>query len=94
MAQQLEEDIQTILTIIEIGKHWDPAKDKQLNALEKLCTGKHAEEKIIVFTQFADTARYLYEQLSKRGGNMACVTGNVENPSEYDVASVRSVMGL
>lgn len=84
LAQELEEDIQTILTIIDIGKHWDPARDKHLNALEELCTGKHATEKIIVFTQFADTARYLYEQLCRLGiGNIACVTGDVENPMEY-----------
>jgi superfamily II DNA or RNA helicase len=84
LAQELEEDIQTILTIIDIGKHWDPARDKHLNALEELCTRKHATEKIIVFTQFADTARYLYQQLYNRGiENIACVTGDVENPTEY-----------
>ena len=84
LAQELEEDIQTILTIIDIGKHWDPARDKHLNALEELCTRKHATEKIIVFTQFADTARYLYQQLYNRGiENIACVTGDVENPMEY-----------
>jgi|BioPla2DNA2_1021312.scaffolds.fasta_scaffold12056_2 superfamily II DNA or RNA helicase len=84
LARWLQEDIDTILSIIEIGKHWDPTKDRKLNALEKLLTKDHKQEKVLVFTQFADTARYLEEQLVSRGiSDLECVTGAVNNPTEY-----------
>lgn len=80
----LLEDIDAILKIIEIGKYWNPAEDRQLNALEKLCSKIHKDDKILIFTQFADTARYLYEQLSLRNiKHIACVTGDTENPTDF-----------
>jgi hypothetical protein len=62
----LQNDIDTILEIIEIGKKWNPDDDKKLMALYKLCNDTHRKEKILVFTQFADTANYLIEQLNKK----------------------------
>ena len=47
---------------------WDPAKDTKLDALAELLTKKHPNEKVIVFTQFADTVHYLEKQL-KRGAS-------------------------
>ena len=46
---------------------WDPASDAKLNALHKLLTMHHPGEKVLVFTQFADTVRYLETQLAARG---------------------------
>ncbi|WP_276662781.1 SNF2-related protein, partial [Syntrophomonas wolfei] len=84
LARQLEEDVGAILSIIEIGKQWDPAEDQKLNTLEKLINKTHTKDKILVFTQFADTARYLEEQLQSRGiKDLDCVTGGVDNPTEY-----------
>ena len=84
LARWLQEDADAILSIIGIGKYWNPKEDRQLNALEKLLTKTHKNEKVLVFTQFADTARYLEDQLSSRGiKELGCVTGAVENPTEY-----------
>src|SRR5262249_24882324 len=42
------------------------------------------KEKVIVFTQFADTVRYLEAQLRARGVNrLAAVTGDSEDPTGY-----------
>ena len=72
-----------IISILEIGKNWNPDDDKQLNSLEKLCEKDHKNEKILIFTQFADTAYYLFEHLKKRGlKNIACATGDLENPTD------------
>jgi ERCC4-related helicase len=47
-----------------------------------LLTDTHSKEKVLVFTQFADTAYYLTEQLKKRGlDKLESVTGNDENPT-------------
>jgi len=80
----LEEDVDAIISIIEMARYWDPREDRHLNALEKLISKTHKKDKILIFTQFADTARYLEEQLLSRGiKDLACVTGGVDNPTEY-----------
>ena len=58
--------------------------DAKLDALFNLLTKKHAKEKVIVFTQFADTVRYLETQLRTRGlQQFAGVTGEDEDPTGY-----------
>lgn len=75
-------DCREIIKILKIGKDWNPQNDRQLNALHKLLTQKHSEEKVLVFTQFADTAYYLADQLKRRGmTKIECVTGNNEDPT-------------
>jgi superfamily II DNA or RNA helicase len=82
LQKQLIDDGREIIKILTIGKAWNPDQDKQLNALHKLITETHSKEKLLVFTQFADTAYYLAEQLQKRGiKKLECVTGDNENPS-------------
>ncbi len=82
LKEELEADIKLILGIIKIGKDWDATVDKQIDALEKLCQKDHKDQKILVFTQFADTARYLEKELVRRGvKDLECVTGDTENPT-------------
>lgn len=45
---------------------------------------KHPKDKILIFTQFADTAIYLYQQLKRLSvDQLECVTGDSEDPTEY-----------
>ncbi len=84
LSELLISDADKIISVIEIGKNWNHAEDKKLNSLEKLCIKDHKNEKILIFTQFADTAYYLSEQLKKRGiSDIACATGDLENPTEF-----------
>lgn len=51
--------------------------------LEKLLSGIHSKEKVIVFTQYSDTALYIYKQLERRGyDRIGYVTGGYKNPTE------------
>ena len=78
----IEADTVELLKILEMGKSWDHLKDRQLNALYGLLTRQYPKEKIIVFTQYADTAFYLYNALKKRGlPDIECVTGSSDDPS-------------
>lgn len=78
----LIDDSRDIIKILSIGKNWNPENDRQLNALYELLTNTHKKEKVLVFTQFADTATYLTEQLKNRGlTSIECVTGDNENPT-------------
>lgn len=82
LQNSLINDSKEILRILAIGKDWNPDEDRQLNALFDLLTKTHKREKVLVFTQFADTAYYLTEQLKKRGiVQIESVTGDDENPT-------------
>ena len=82
LLTNLIEDSRDIIKILKMGKGWNPEEDRQLNALYELITKKHAYEKLLVFTQFADTAEYLYKHLNKRGiKKLEFVTGDNENPT-------------
>jgi superfamily II DNA or RNA helicase len=82
LQTDLIDDSTDIIEILKKGKNWNPDEDRQLNALHQLLTKKHKTEKVLVFTQFADTACYLYEQLRKRGvTQMDYVTGDSESPT-------------
>jgi superfamily II DNA or RNA helicase len=75
-------DCKEIIKILKVGKDCNPEDDRQLNALYDLITKTHPKEKVLVFTQFADTAYYLTEQLKKRGiEKIESVTGDNENPT-------------
>jgi len=65
MKKDLETDSKELMKILQIGKNWKQENDRQLNALDDLINKKHKSEKILIFTQYSDTAYYLYEALKK-----------------------------
>ena len=84
LKKSLISDSREIISILATAKEWNPDEDRQLNALFGLINMTHKKDKILIFTQFADTAYYLYEQLKKRGiKSLDCVTGDCENPTDY-----------
>ena len=84
LKQSLIADARELLKVLVIAQTWEAEKDKQLKALYELCSKKHSMDKILIFTQFADTAEYLFEQLKRKGiSHIECVTGNSDDPTEY-----------
>ena len=82
LKQHLLEDVRALLGILARSGPWDADADNKLKALLKLVTRSHPEEKVLVFTQFADTVHYLAEQLQARGVDRAGgVTGSSDNPT-------------
>lgn len=82
LAKHLREDALALLGILASCGDWDPARDAKLAELQKLITETHAGRKVLVFTQFADTVRYLERQLQARGGRaVAGVTGESADPT-------------
>lgn len=83
LKSELMKDSAALLKIINMVKEWRPADDRQLNAFYDLCTKAHPKEKVLIFTQFADTARYLAEELEKRGmTQIEGVTGGTDDPTD------------
>ena len=82
LTRDLVNDARALMNILQIMGAWEPAKDAKLNALLHLLTKRHPQEKILVFTQFADTARYLETQLKTAGISRATgVTGDSSDPT-------------
>ena len=82
LAKDLERDALTLLQILEECGDWDPKRDSKLQALHKLINATHPEDKLIVFTQFADTVRYLETQLKTSGiSKLEGVTGESPDPT-------------
>jgi superfamily II DNA or RNA helicase len=87
LAADLEADAQELLSLLRLAGAWDAVRDAKLNALEELIQKRHKGEKLLIFTQFADTAEYLEGELKRRGVKaLAAVTGDTDNPT---VAAVR-----
>lgn len=82
LADDLRSDIKALLKILKLCGEWDPSRDAKLEALWKLLTQKHPNEKVLVFTQFADTVYYLEAQLRARGlAQLAGATGDSSDPT-------------
>ena len=102
--QDLVEDRNRLATLLAAARAVSPKKDAKLEALRAVISGKCSSpinpgnRKVIVFTAFADTAQYLYDQLAswaqrELGIDTALVTGSGRNRSTLprlrkDLASI------
>jgi len=102
--QDLIEDRNRLATLVSAARQVDAARDAKLIALREVIAHKcrnpinPGNRKVIVFTAFADTARYLYEQLAPWGKatlgvHSALVTGAASNQATLpglrkDLASI------
>lgn len=67
LKSDLLSDAQALLRIRAFCGAWQAHRDTKLAELIALLTRRHPTEKILVFSQFADTIRYLETQLIARG---------------------------
>ncbi|MCF5007365.1 helicase, partial [Pseudomonas lactis] len=102
--QDLLEDRNRLATLLSAAQQVQPHRDAKLAALRKILADKCQNpinpdnRKVIIFTAFADTARYLYEQLApwvneSLGVQAVLVTGSGRNQSTIpglrkDLASI------
>ena len=83
LEQDIMADIQILLGILADSGEWNADKDSKLKALQNLLTKDFPDQKVLIFTQFADTARYLEGELRRRGvGPIALVCGGSSDPTE------------
>lgn len=86
--RDIESDMAVLSRLIDMVKDITPEYDYKLNQLIKMIKGKEespinpGNKKVLIFTAFADTAEYLYENIAPKaksiGLNTALVTGSVE----------------
>ncbi len=86
--RDIESDMAVLSRLIDMVKDITPEYDYKLNQLIKIIKEKEespinpGNKKVLIFTAFADTAEYLYENIAPKaksiGLNTALVTGSVE----------------
>ncbi len=82
LRKELQEDIDRLTAVIELCGDWDVVEDTKLAALHGLISRDHADEKVLVFSQFADTIRYLQSELTRLGtAELEAATGQHDNPT-------------
>jgi superfamily II DNA or RNA helicase len=82
LGKDLLSDARALLQILRECGAWKPELDAKLAALRQLIEERHRGDKLLVFTQFADTAHYLKDQLTALGVNrVEAVTGGSPDPT-------------
>ena len=81
LSESLRSDAKALLEILNDAGTWDPAADAKLQVLYDIVTRRHQKDKLLIFTQFADTALYVYKYLHDRGvEDVEVVTNQVGDP--------------
>ncbi|WP_226949891.1 helicase-related protein [Rhodococcus rhodochrous] len=78
----LDRDTQALRTLLTSYGGWDPERDSKLDALIRLLTETHPSEKVLVFTEYKDTADYIGAVLRDAGiAGVGVATGDSEDPT-------------
>lgn len=82
LADDLEADAVALQKVLAKCEVWETDKDAKLAALVDVLTKRHPGDKVLVFTQFADTVRYLERELHARGiAGIQGITGQSSDPT-------------
>ena len=82
LIKDLDYDNKKLEKIIQKVGKWNPKEDRKLESLVKMLSTTHNQEKVLIFTQYSDTANYLGDELAKCGiTNVGVATGDTPNIS-------------
>ena len=83
LGKNLLADSTVLRRMLDEFGDWDASRDAKLAALRQVLVDQHPDKKVLVFTQFADTVRYLAHQLETHGiERVAAVTGDSADPTQ------------
>jgi superfamily II DNA or RNA helicase len=87
MIQETFQDLDQMIQFLQEARRFDPKNDDKLKKLVQLLKSKDLkDEKVLIFTEFADTARYIRRQLQVAG------IGGVEQIDSATKASRKDVI--
>lgn len=82
LTRDLKADSSILRTLLRRYGDWTPEVDSKMQALIDLITKKHGDEKVIIFTEYKDTANYVAAALGHAQVNhVALVTGDTADPT-------------
>ena len=83
LAEDLRKDSEAIQSLLDWYGPWSAAVDSKLDELLKLLMGIHADDKVLIFTEYKETADYLGVQLRAAGiQDVGVATGQSEDPTD------------
>lgn len=78
----LEQDTNALRDLVDSYGTWNAAADSKLAELIKLVSTTHAGDKLLIFSEYKDTADYVHGQLRAAGiANVGLVTGATDDPT-------------
>ena len=81
-AEDLKHDVEVINAMLERFGTWNASRDGKIAALQNLLMDLYPDSKVLIFTEAADTARYVWEELLRRGVDaVEVVTGDSDDPT-------------
>ena len=81
LRRDLVQDNHTLTSLLDRFGNWDSTRDSKVNALVDLLRNDHPGEKVLVFTEYADTADYVAEALEAAGiSNVGLASGDTDDP--------------
>jgi hypothetical protein len=82
LRKDLAKDNAIITSLLDRFGNWDSTRDSKMNALVDLLSNDHAGEKVLIFTEYSDTASYIAAALTDAGvSNVGLATGDTDNPA-------------
>jgi len=82
LKTQIEDDNKVISGLLKQFGNWDQLNDTKLDALQTLLEETHPDEKVLIFSEYADTAKYVADSLERRGvTKISAVTGDNDDPT-------------
>ena len=78
----LGRDNDTLTMLLDRFGSWDATRDSKINALVNLLRNDHPGDKVLVFSEYVDTAEYVAAALQDAGiDNVGLASGNTDNPA-------------
>lgn len=83
LRDALRADTEALAALLDAYGSWEIGRDSKLAALAKLITDEHPAEKVLVFTEYKDTANYVAAALRSMGIDAVdSATGDDEDPTQ------------
>lgn len=82
LAEALMHDIGVLQALLGQFGIWRQEEDRKLDSLEEMLRNDHPDQKVVVFTEYKDTAEYVSTALIERGlDSIAAVSGSSDDPT-------------
>ncbi len=82
LAEDLRRDIDALRQLLDEFGDWSDKKDSKIDRLVKLLQKDHPDDKVLIFTEYKDTADYIARALVRRGlESVGLATGETSDPT-------------
>lgn len=82
LVSALERDNEDLRELLSSFGAWSPTSDSKMKEILALVTDVHADEKVLIFTEYKDTAEYVGKALSAAGvQNVGVASGDTDDPT-------------